>query len=243
MAHSPPYLDRVFRCCRRKAACSTGVPLGRADTIGLLLVFWIAAHRVRLGGARRRRRGHRRGGDCASAAVPGDARSSRAILCDGRGRRRARAQHRVSRPGVHAHRSTTRLRARRARFPPGVLQRPHALQFHAARPARSPVPGVCRRLERVVVGRRQAPTRSSCMRRERRRRSQSTRRRCCASHRRRASRRSRINLTEGWHRLHVDDCFAVRRAARILSRRNRQRRAAPVRRTCRCARSASTAGR
>ncbi len=28
-----------------------GVPLGRADTIGVLLLFWIAAHRVRLGGA------------------------------------------------------------------------------------------------------------------------------------------------------------------------------------------------
>jgi len=29
-----------------------GVPLGRVDTLGVVLLFWIAAHRVRLGGAR-----------------------------------------------------------------------------------------------------------------------------------------------------------------------------------------------
>lgn len=49
----------------------TGVPLGPADTIGLLMVLWIAAHRVRLGGAAFAA-AFMAAAAIATAAIPGD---------------------------------------------------------------------------------------------------------------------------------------------------------------------------
>ena len=98
-------------CCRRKAACSTAFPSAASTPSAWCWLFWIAAHRVRLAGARRRRRRRSPRWRLRSAAVPGDAGLHARYFATDAGRRRARTQHRVSRPGVHARRSTTRFRA------------------------------------------------------------------------------------------------------------------------------------
>ena len=181
-----------------------GVPLGRVDTIGLLLVLWIAAHRVRLAWRRRRRRRHRRVSHCDGRGS-WRCRSERALLCHRRRhRRRARTEHRVS--------TTRRSRASiddsiscrgDARFPSGVLQRPRALQFHAARPARSPVPGRLPSPGTDGGGSSQAPHLVRACAGRRRRRSRSTHRPLLRVTPASGDQTIAINLTGGWHRLHV----------------------------------------
>ena len=51
--HSTPYLDRIFPAAVGRRHLSTAFPSAAPTPLGLLLVLWIAAHRVRL---RRRRR-------------------------------------------------------------------------------------------------------------------------------------------------------------------------------------------
>ena len=170
---------------------------GPCETIGLLLVLWIAAHRVR-----RPARGSRRCRDRGSHRVRSSA-----------GRRGLNARYYATAAAGGHERSTehrdraftrvdelARLRARDHDFPLAFFNDHTRFNFTAHGRARSPLSRVRRRVDGLVVRRRRRPR---CYLHAPKAYVRTLDRYQPASRHPRSIDQTEITLTEGWHRLHI----------------------------------------